>query len=61
MKIVRDRDGEIIEELEADQLPMPYREHDPLCIDGWLTEPDDLHPIPCLQCRPHLAPKGSQT
>lgn len=29
--------------------------HDPRCRDGWLGEDDAGHPIPCLQCRPHLA------
>lgn len=25
------------------------------CLDGWLGEDDEGRPIPCLQCRPHLA------
>lgn len=28
--------------------------HDPYCLDGWLGEDLDGHPIPCLDCRPHL-------
>lgn len=28
--------------------------HDPRCTGGWLGETDDGHPIPCLECRPHL-------
>lgn len=24
------------------------------CLDGWLGEDIDGHPIPCLDCRPHL-------
>ena len=27
------------------------------CVDGWLGEDDDGHPVPCLICRPHLRPK----
>ncbi|WP_213572468.1 hypothetical protein [Rhodococcus sp. USK13] len=29
--------------------------HDPRCRSGWLGEDLDGRPVPCLQCRPHLA------
>lgn len=28
--------------------------HDPRCHDGWIDRDAD-HPVPCLDCRPHLA------
>lgn len=29
--------------------------HDPRCRDGWLGDDEHDHPIPCLECRPHIA------
>lgn len=29
--------------------------HDPRCVGGWLGDDPEGRPIPCLQCRPHLA------
>ncbi|NLE82383.1 MAG: hypothetical protein GX610_22965 [Rhodococcus sp.] len=43
-----DRTGEPSDE------PTP-RPHDPDCRAGWLGQDLDGRPIPCLQCRPHLA------
>lgn len=31
--------------------------HDPRCRRGWLGYDDAGRIIPCLTCRPHLAPK----
>lgn len=53
----RDRYGELLEDqddhtdpsLQATQRPP----HD--CQDGWI-DPDVDNPLPCLVCRPHLAP-----
>lgn len=35
----------------------PEPEHDPRCRAGWLGEDAHDRPIPCLTCRPHLAPR----
>lgn len=45
----RDRYGEPIEDddLETDR---PHR-----CRRGWIDRDAD-HPVPCLVCKPHLAP-----
>jgi hypothetical protein len=41
---------------EPDDDPAPIRsEHDPRCQGGWLGADIDGRPVPCLQCRPHLA------
>jgi len=31
--------------------PVPHE-----CRKGWLSPPDADRPVPCLICRPHLAP-----
>lgn len=49
-----DRYGEVIED-DDDQPAL----HDPRCEAGWLGDDDLGRPIPCLQCRPHLKPKGA--
>ncbi|NYH86653.1 hypothetical protein SAMN05421678_108239 [Actinopolymorpha cephalotaxi] len=33
--------------------------HDARCVDGWLGEDGDGHPIACLVCRPHLRPRST--
>ena len=38
------------EDTEEDPLPP----HHPDCRRGWLGTDLDGHPIPCLQCKPHL-------
>lgn len=30
--------------------------HDPRCRKGWIDR-DGEHPVPCLTCKPHLAPE----
>jgi len=45
---VLDRYGDRIEDSEQPEL------HDPRCVAGWLGDDEQDHPIPCLQCRPHL-------
>lgn len=37
----------------ADTPPL-IRPHHPDCRRGWLGTDTDGHPIPCLQCKPHL-------
>jgi hypothetical protein len=32
-------------------------EHDPRCRKGWIDRDSD-QPIPCLVCKPHLAPRN---
>lgn len=48
---------ELREQAAEDDTTATEPEHDPRCRDGWLG--DDAHdrPIPCLTCRPHLAPR----
>jgi hypothetical protein len=44
-----DRYGEPVE--DDDNQP---ELHDFRCVAGWLGDDEHDHPIPCLQCRPHL-------
>ncbi|QII04352.1 hypothetical protein BH93_02330 [Rhodococcoides fascians A25f] len=39
---------------ETEEEP-PLDDHHPGCRKGWLGEDPDGNPIPCIQCRPHLA------
>lgn len=53
-----DRTGEQIDD-EQDAAAVPLvvpAPHDPRCKKGWLGLDDEDRPIPCLQCRPKLAP-----
>ncbi|MDF3305610.1 hypothetical protein P3H15_11320 [Rhodococcus sp. T2V] len=58
-----DRTGEPVDEHEARASsrvakaePAQVRPpHNPDCRSGWLGADLDDRPIPCLQCRPHLA------
>ncbi|REE74384.1 hypothetical protein C8E05_3819 [Rhodococcus wratislaviensis] len=45
-----DRTGERVDDAPAPKVP-----HHPDCRSGWLGEDLDGRPVPCLQCRPHLA------
>lgn len=47
-------DARELREFEAENPEQPFF-HDPRCEDGWLGEDERGRPIPCLQCRPHLA------
>jgi hypothetical protein len=57
-----DRYGEPVEDddkpdfsLNGRQPPLNANDpHDPRCRAGWLGDDEHDHPIPCLQCRPHL-------
>ncbi|HEY9316112.1 hypothetical protein [Williamsia sp.] len=48
-----DRTGDRIEDTDDGRIRPPA--HDPRCDNGWLGIDDEMRPIPCLQCRPHLA------
>lgn len=57
-----DRTGERIDDDESAAgeepalplaVPLP---HDPRCKKGWVGHDKEERPIPCLQCRPKLAP-----
>jgi hypothetical protein len=48
-----DRFGEPIEEPAEDGPSEPL--HDLRCRNGWIDRDADV-PVPCLICRPHLAP-----
>lgn len=50
-----DRTGEEIE--PEDESPPAPKPHDPRCKKGWLGHDEEDRPIPCLQCRPKLAPE----
>jgi hypothetical protein len=47
-----DRTGEPVED-DDPQPDEPF--HDPRCDGGWLDRDADV-PVPCLVCKPHLAP-----
>lgn len=52
----RDRYGEPLDDNDRQDhdavvVELPHR-----CDDGWLDRDAD-HPVPCLRCRPHLAPR----
>lgn len=51
-----DRYGEKPETSTHTRLP-----HDPRCRSGWLGQDLDGHPIPCIQCKPHLARRNHLT
>ncbi|WBQ02999.1 hypothetical protein [Kribbella sp. CA-293567] len=34
---------------------MPAPEHDPACVNGWLSADDEGHPKPCPVCKPWVA------
>jgi hypothetical protein len=48
-----DRFGEPTEPPVEDDDPST---HDPRCRNGWIDRDAD-HPVPCLVCRPKLAPE----
>jgi hypothetical protein len=56
-----DRTGERIDDDPIDDQPsLPLAvppPHDPRCTKGWIGFDDEDRPIPCLQCRPKLAPE----
>jgi hypothetical protein len=58
-----DRTGERIDDdepIDSDQQSLPLEvppPHDPRCQKGWIGFDDEDRPIPCLQCRPKLAPE----
>lgn len=37
-----------------------FPHHDKCNGTGWTDDPDELGPVPCLGCKPHLAPAASQ-
>lgn len=39
---------------DPDATPVEF--HDPRCRNGWIDRDAD-HPVPCLKCRPNLAPE----
>jgi hypothetical protein len=45
-------DPEFVDDQPADPPVVP---HDPRCRRGWLDRDGD-RPVPCLTCKPHLAP-----
>ena len=47
-------DARELRELEEENPEQPFL-HDPRCEAGWLGDDELGRPIPCLQCRPHLA------
>lgn len=50
----RDRYGEPIED-DDDTDDRPHR-----CRRGWINREAD-NPVPCLVCKPHLAPRATET
>jgi hypothetical protein len=52
-----DRFGDPVEEPPevSDEWPDVDPPHDPRCRKGWLDADAD-NPVPCLVCKPHLAP-----
>lgn len=47
-----DRTGELIEDDDEAETARPHR-----CRRGWIDRNAD-HPVPCLVCKPHLAPEN---
>lgn len=41
---------------EAEQDATTAQPHDPRCRKGWIDRDGD-QPVPCLVCKPHLAPE----
>ena len=49
-------DEDAIDEHPPDDAPVEEQSHE--CRKGWLSKPDADHPVPCLICKPHLAPEN---